>query len=157
MYRIAHRTRERPDIERSLCVITRAHRVVPEADEWTSMLLTLAHDPDRFFRVANVMSGCVYVTVLATLQGALRKSIEVGDAQHSVFLANDVGSITRGQELSWAAEWVRRHAQLDSTNAPAYLEQHRWILKRAAASARRINATQIDEWTRNTPSLRVHS
>lgn len=157
MYRIAHRTRERPDIERSLCVITRSHRVVPEADEWTSMLLTLAHDPNRFFHVANVMSGSVYGTALAPLQDALRISIEVGDVQHSVFLATDVGSITRGQELLWAAEWTRRHALLDAATAPAYLEQHRWILERAAVSARRINAAEIVEWTRSIPSFRVHS
>jgi hypothetical protein len=157
MYRIAHRSRERPDIERMLCVITRAHREIPEADEWTSMLLTLTHDPRRFFSVANVMSGCVYGTELPPLDEALRASIAAGDAQHSVFLAADLGSIARGRELVWAADWVRAHARLDAATAPAYLEHHRWLLDRVATRVRRVSPDELDAWTRSTPQFRVHA
>ena len=49
---LVHRPVDQPGIERILCVVPTGHHALPRADVWTSLLLTLAVDPDAFFRVA---------------------------------------------------------------------------------------------------------
>lgn len=55
LYQLVHRPDDRPDVERVLCVVPRTHADLPRADIWTNLLLTLAVEPDRFFRVANLV------------------------------------------------------------------------------------------------------
>lgn len=56
LYALVHRPVDRPTIERVLCVVPRGHLELPRADVWTNLLLTLAVEPEKFFRVA-VLQG----------------------------------------------------------------------------------------------------
>ncbi len=135
LYDIVHRSLERPDIERRLCVVTRAHAQIPPDDEWTSMVLTLAHDPDRFFRVANLRRESAETDV-RHLRDALDGACRLGDPQHAIFLAADLGSVTGGRELDDARLWTRAHAGLDPRTRDRYLTHHAWIERRARSESR---------------------
>ncbi len=52
LYALVHRPADNPGIERILCVVPRGYHALPRADIWTNLLLTLAVEPERFFRVA---------------------------------------------------------------------------------------------------------
>ena len=135
LYDIVHRSLERPDIERRLCVVTRAHAQIPPDDEWTSMVLTLAHDPDRFFRVANLRRE-IAETEVRHLRDALHGACRLGDPQHAIFLATDLGSVTGGRELDDARYWTRSHAELDARTRDRYLAHHVWIDRRSGGTTR---------------------
>lgn len=55
LYHLVHRPVDQPHLERILCVVPRAHTDLPLPDVWTNLLLTLAVEPDEFFRVANLV------------------------------------------------------------------------------------------------------
>ncbi|MFM8302875.1 MAG: hypothetical protein ACKOA9_01045 [Actinomycetota bacterium] len=52
LYALVHRPADEPLVERVLCVVPDRHLELPRADVWTNLLLTLAVEPDTFFRVA---------------------------------------------------------------------------------------------------------
>lgn len=56
LYALLHRPVDQPRVERLLCVVPDRHLELPLADVWTNLLLTLAVEPDTFFRVA-VLQG----------------------------------------------------------------------------------------------------
>ena len=56
LYALLHRPVDQPRVERVLCVVPDRHLELPLADVWTNLLLTLAVEPDTFFRVA-VLQG----------------------------------------------------------------------------------------------------
>ena len=56
LYALLHRPADQPRVERVLCVVPDRHLELPLADVWTNLLLTLAVEPDTFFRVA-VLQG----------------------------------------------------------------------------------------------------
>lgn len=131
LYDLVHRSADRPDVERRLCVVTRAHREIPPDDEWTSMLLTLAHDPDRFFAVANVREAVVFDHRIAPLRRARDELHRLGDEQHLAYVCADLGAITGGDELDRAVALVERLADLDPPSRDRYLAHHEWIVARA--------------------------
>lgn len=55
LYHLVHRPLDRPDLERILCVVPRRYGDLPLPDIWVNLLLTLAVEPDEFFRVANLV------------------------------------------------------------------------------------------------------
>jgi hypothetical protein len=134
MYRLLHRPARLPGVERHLCVITHAHGTIPPEDEWTSMVLTLAHDPDRFFTAANVLSHGSHRVDVRHLRAALDTAIRVGDGQHAILLATDLGLVTGGVELDWARAWIDQHAALDPASAEPFRRRHLSRLDGAARS-----------------------
>ena len=56
LYALLHHPVGQPRVERVLCVVPDRHLELPLADVWTNLLLTLAVEPDAFFRVA-VLQG----------------------------------------------------------------------------------------------------
>lgn len=52
LYSLIHRPHDHPDSELILCVVPQAHHELPIADIWSNLLLVLAVEPERFFRVA---------------------------------------------------------------------------------------------------------
>lgn len=56
LYALVHRPVDQPRVERVLCVVPDRHHELPLADVWSNLLLTLAVEPDTFFRVA-VLQG----------------------------------------------------------------------------------------------------
>lgn len=52
LYALVHHPSDQPSTERVLCVVPDRHRDLPLPDIWTNLLLTLAVEPDEFFRVA---------------------------------------------------------------------------------------------------------
>jgi hypothetical protein len=52
LYALVHRPTDQPAVERILCVVPQGHGTLPRADIWSNLLLTLAVEPEQFFRVA---------------------------------------------------------------------------------------------------------
>lgn len=53
LYELIHHPSDRPLVQRVLCVVPGHHDDLPLPDVWTNLLLTLAVEPDEFFRVAR--------------------------------------------------------------------------------------------------------
>lgn len=146
LYRILHRSGPTHHDERWWCVVTHAHRTIPEADEWSSMLLTLAHDHERFFRVATPVASPGRRRSVAALGEDLHDAVRANDPIRAAQLAIDLGTITGGEMLEWATRWLRAHADLDPTSREAFLAHHTPLLERAAAATRHFSAaSQVDE------------
>ncbi len=140
VYDLVHRSRSHRHVERRLCVVTRAHGDIPPDDEWTSIVLTLAHDPEQFFRVANLRRVIDQGTNLRGLRAALDDAIATGDPQAAVFAANDLGVIADPRLLVEASTWVESHARLDATNADRYRQHHQWLIDPATRAATTLRA-----------------
>lgn len=151
-YDLSHRPPRSHRIERRLCVVTNAHRQIPPADEWTSMLLTLHHDPDRFFAVANAAP-------IAAPRGlprrALDDSVRGGRVLDAAYLCAAAGGVPAA--WVWASVILRRHARLHPPTTGRFLAQHAPVLARAARAARRVDATTLDEWIAAAPTFRGHT
>jgi hypothetical protein len=156
LYDIVHRSRHRRSVEHRLCVVTRAHGDIPPDDEWTSIVLTLAHDPDRFFRVANLRRVIDHGTDLRSLRAALDGALALGDPQDAAFSAFDLGMITDRALATEAAAWIEAHALLDPTNAERYRRHHSWLLDRRTGR----DEPPRDErhaWLRTTRRFAIHA
>lgn len=157
---LAHRRAPEDACERALCVVTTAYRRIPLPDEWTSMLLTLRHDPDRFFRVANVLRrerhGARRNERLAAYQQACRD----GRVLDAAYLAHDVAGLgphpVAAPLAVAAAVLVLRHADLDPPTAAEFGCKHRRLLARGRDAALAAGAPRLAEWIRTTPRFTAH-
>jgi len=52
LYKLLHHPYDQPDLEHTLCVVPDRFQELPIADIWSNLLLVLAVEPERFFRVA---------------------------------------------------------------------------------------------------------
>ncbi len=156
LYDIVHRSRAHRSVERRLCVVTRAHGDIPPDDEWTSILLTLAHDPDRFFRVANLRRVIDHGTDIRHLRVALAGAIELGDPQDAAFFASDLGNIADHNLAIDAARWIEAHALLDQSNADRYRSHHQWLFDRASRLAEPLEDA-TGEWSLTARQFAIHS
>jgi len=143
MYRILQRAGPSHDDERWWCVVTHAHRHIPEADEWSSMLLTLTHDHERFFRVANPITRHARRSATA-LRDDLYHAIRSCDPIRAAQVAVDLGTISDGAMFEWAERWLRAHAELDPPSRDSFLAHHRALLDRAHATPIRAPASDDD-------------
>ncbi len=167
---LAHRRVPEDARERGLCVVTTAYRQIPPPDEWTSMLLTLRHDPDRFFRVANVLRRERHGVGRAARLAAYQQACRDDRALDAAYLAHDVSAlgvtalgvtalgphpITEPLAVA-AAVLVLRHGALDPTTDEAFRGRHRGLLARGRGVARSVGDHRLRSWIRTTPRFSAH-